>query len=283
MISGAAMIGGLVGRPIGLSLSPLIHHAWIDALGLDAAYVPFELVDDGFEPFIGGLRRTRVKGVNVTQPFKGRALAAADAADDAARAADAANLLLFRDDGGLEARNTDGLGLLAALRTQAPQLTLDGAHLVLIGAGGGAQGGAAALLQAGAATLHIVNRTHARAATMAERLSVRASAETWERLPELLEDADLVVNATSAGMGGAAPLDVPWPAAGRGCVAMDMVYRPLQTSFLAGAQTCGLAVVDGLEMLIGQARPTFEALFGRPPPEGVDVRALALETMETAA
>ena len=279
-ITGAARVGGVVGAPVAHSLSPLIHNAWLEAAGIDGAYVPFAVQEDGFEAFVRGMRGGVVAGVNVTAPFKERALAAADVADDAAQAAGAANLLLFRADGTATARNTDGLGLVAALARQAPALQLAGARAALIGAGGAARGAAPVLLQAGLAELRIVNRTFRRARDLAAALGPAARAYPWEALEEAVDGADLVVNATSSA-GDA--LDVPWRAARRGAVAMDMVYRPLRTAFLAEAAKQGLATVDGLEMLIGQARPTFEALFGAPPPEHVDVRGLALAALgETA-
>ena len=275
--SGAAIVAGVVGRPIRHSLSPLIHNAWIAAAGLDAVYVPFDVADGGFETFVDSLRDGGVRGLNVTLPFKARALACADTADAAARDADPANLLIYRTDDVLEARNTDGLGLIEALQRQAPQLVLGGAGVVVLGAGGGARGAVSALLAAGARTVTIVNRTLARAEALAAA-SAKARALPWSELAAALATADLVINATSAELAGVR-LDVPWRAAPTSAVAMDMVYRPLNTAFLQAAAQHGLATVDGLEMLIGQARPTFEALFGRAPPESVNVRALALKAL----
>ena len=279
MISGGALLAGLVGRPVRQSLSPLIHNAWAQAAGLDAVYAPFELSEDGFERFIEGLRDTNLRGVNVTMPFKARALACADQADAAARSAEAANLLLFRSDDVLEARNTDGEGLLYALARQAPDLQLRGARVVLLGAGGGAQGAAAALVGAGA-SITLANRTPARADALAARLGAGVTAIAWDGLATALETADLVLNATAAGFGGAPPLDLPWDRLPQQAAAMDMVYHPLETPFLTQARGRGLTIVDGLEMLIGQARPSFEAFYGVAPPE-LDVRALALRTLET--
>lgn len=272
-------MAGVVGRPIGGSLSPLLHNAWIEAAGLDAAYVPFALSEDGFEAFVESLRGGGVRGLNVTTPFKARALACADVADAAARAAGAANLVIYRKDDVLEARNTDGLGLLEALTRQAPALRLTGARVVLFGAGGAARAAAVTLVEARVAALVVVNRSFGRAETLAASLGEVASARRWEELEEVLPTADLVINATSAELGGGAPLQMDWASARAGAVAMDMVYRPLETVFLAGARAQGLTGVDGLEMLIGQARPSFEAFFGQAAPETVDVRALALQAL----
>ena len=281
-LSGAAKVAGIVGAPVAHSLSPLLHNIWLEAAGIDGAYVPLPVSDDGFERLVAGLRGGVVAGVNVTAPFKERALAAADIADAAAEAAGAANLLLFRSDGVVAARNTDGIGLLAALASQAPALKTASAEVVLIGAGGDARGAAATLLQAGASAIRIVNRTFQRARGLAEAAGPAAAAFPWEALPEALAGADLVINVTSPPAADEPLFPMPWEAAPESAVAMDMVYRPLRTPFLRSAAERGHVTVDGLEMLIGQARPTFEALFGVSPPE-TDVRAAALRSLGEAA
>ena len=277
-LTGAASVAAVVGTPIAHSLSPLIHNAWIEAAGLDAAFVPLEVNDEGFERLLAGLKGGVVRGVSITAPFKERALAAADLADEAAQRAGAANLLLFRPDGTVEARNTDGLGLVRALELRAPKLKLKGADVAMFGAGGAARGGAVALLQAGAARVSIVNRTYPRARILADALGKQAHALPWDQAAGALEEADLVVNATSGA--AADELALPWEAARRHAVALDMVYRPLRTRFLVEAEARELQTVSGLDMLIGQAGPSFEAFFGRPPPAEPDVRALALKVLE---
>ena len=122
---GEAMVAGVVGRPIAHSLSPVLHNAWIAAAGLNAAYVPFAPPDDGFDRFARGLRGQTIRGLNVTAPFKERALELADEADEVARRAGSANLLLFHPEGVIEARSTDGLGLLGAFAEQAPGFAFD--------------------------------------------------------------------------------------------------------------------------------------------------------------
>ncbi|MBW0150242.1 MAG: shikimate dehydrogenase, partial [Phenylobacterium sp.] len=112
-LTGGAKVAGVVGSPVRHSLSPLIHNAWIDGLGLDAVYAPFSPPETGFEAFVQGLRGGAIAGLNVTLPFKEQALALADAPSPAAQAAGAANLLLFKADGHILADNTDGTGLLA--------------------------------------------------------------------------------------------------------------------------------------------------------------------------
>jgi len=280
-LTGAATVAGVVGDPVAHSLSPLIHSAWIAAAGLDAVYAPLHVPPDRLKAFIEGLRGGALRGLNVTIPHKEVALSLADESDRLANRSGAANLLLFHPDGRIQARNTDGLGLLRAFAEQAPGLDLSAAPVVILGAGGAARGAAAALTAAGVADLRLVNRTLARAASLAEAFP-GASAFALEDAGLAFENAGAVVNATSAGLGGDGALDLPLEILPPAAVVMDMVYKPLCTGLLAAAQARGLATVDGLAMLIGQAEPSFEAFYGRPPPP-IDVRALCLAAIGAPA
>ncbi|HEV7353075.1 MAG TPA: shikimate dehydrogenase [Brevundimonas sp.] len=257
---------GVAGRPIGHSLSPLIHTAWLQAAGIDGRYLAFEPADEAdFARLVERIRAGALAGINVTAPFKEAALALADEATDTARAAGSANGLVLVD-GRLLADSTDGLGLLEALAHQAPALDLTARAAVILGAGGAARAAVEALRAAGAPEIRLVNRTRARAEALAEIFGppVRAAG------PEALDgDAGLVVNAA---VGGDLPDLSRLPA---GAAVMDMTYKPLETPLLAAARARGLTPVDGLGMLIGQARPAFARFFGAPAPD-LDVRALAL-------
>lgn len=279
-ITGAALVAGIVGRPVTHSLSPVLHNAWIAAAGLNAAYVPFAPTAGGFPALAVGLRGGVIRGVNVTIPFKEDALACADEASERATLAGAANLLLFRDDGAIFADNTDGLGMLAALAIQAPGFDPTAGPAVILGAGGAARGAAAALQLAGAPDIRIVNRTLDRAFALAADVGGAVRAVD---LNGALDSANVIINATSLGLNGGPGPEADLAAAPATAVVMDMVYKPLRTEFILRAQARGLRTVDGLEMLIRQAIPSFEAFFGIAPPADVDVRALALKTIgETA-
>jgi len=278
-MTGAAMVAGVCGAPIRHSMSPLIHNAWIAAAGLDAAYVPFAPTEERFEAFVDGLRGGAIRGLNVTIPFKERALALADHASDLARMAGAANLLIFAEDGSIFADNTDGPGLLGAVAVQAPGFDVTSAPVVVLGAGGAARGAVAALLMAGAPQVRVVNRTLARAQALAEALGDRVIAADETALPALLADAGLVINATSLGLGGGEGPAADLALTPAGAVVMDMVYKPLRTQFLQRAEGLGRRTVDGLEMLLRQAVPSFEAFYGQPPPADIDVRAIALRQL----
>lgn len=275
-ITGAALVAGIVGRPVTHSLSPVLHNAWIAAAGLNAAYVPLAPLAGGFPALVEGLRGGVIRGVNVTIPFKEEALACADEASERARLAGAANLLLFREDGTVFADNTDGLGMLAALAIQAPGFDPKTGPAVILGAGGAARGAAAALALAGAPDVRIVNRTADRAIALAGDIGGVVRAVDQEGA---LDGANVVINATSLGLNGGPGPDVNLAAAPSTAVVMDMVYKPLVTDLIKRAAALGLRTVDGLEMLIRQAVPSFEAFFGEAPPASVDVRALALRAV----
>ena len=279
-ITGAATVAGIVGSPVSHSLSPLIHNSWIAAAGLDAAYVPFAPPADGFADFVRGFRGGAIRGVNVTVPFKEEALALATEATQRARRAGAANVLVFGRNGRVSADNTDGAGVLAALAEQVPQLRLADGVALILGAGGGARGAALALLGAGAPEIRIANRTAARAAELAADLG--EPCRPVEIGPPAFDDAALIINATTLGLGGGPGPPTAFERARPGAVVLDMVYRPLRTELLRRAIAAGCTTVDGLAMLIGQAVPSYHAFFGAPPP-AIDVRGLCLEALGEAA
>jgi len=274
-ITGATLVAGVAGAPVRHSLSPIIHNAWIEAAGLDAVYAPFTPPADGFRRFAEGLRGGAVRGLNVTVPFKEDALAVSDDLTMRAATAGAVNLLVFQEDGRIRGDNTDGLGLLGAFAAQAPGFDPAAGPVVIIGAGGAARGAAAAFFEAGAPEIRIVNRTVAKAELIAEVLAPMVRVFPLDAAARAFDGASAVINATSAGLLDAA-LDLPLEATPADAVVMDMTYKPLVTPLLARAQELGRRTVDGLEMLIRQAEPSFEAFFGRPVPDSLDVRALCL-------
>ena len=271
------MVAGVVGQPIAHSLSPLLHSRWIEAGGLDAVYVPFApSTEADFIALIRGLAASGARGVNVTLPYKEVALALADQADDVARGAGAANLLLFIG-GRIQARNTDGIGLIAALTEQAQALDLGSDPVVLLGAGGAARGAATALIGAGVRKLRVVNRTLERAVALTT--VVGGDAFAIGDAARALDGAALIVNATSAGVGPNTEVEWPLSAAPTTAVVLDMRYGRRRTALLQQADDLGMKAIDGLGMLIGQARPSFEAFYGVAPPTGIDARALLEEAI----
>ena len=269
--TGAALLAGVVGQPIRHSLSPFLHTAWLRQMGLNGVYAPFAPRDEhGFDRLILSCRSNGIKGLNVTAPFKAQALALADTVTDTAKKAGSANLLTFDEDGYVAADSTDGHGLIRAFEMQAPACDLVAAPAVILGAGGAARAAAAALLDKGCPEVRIVNRTLARAEELVFAFGKGVTAFDLTQVSRAFADAGAVINAASGGPHP--PLDALPDAA----AVMDMTYRPLKTAFLQSAEARGLATVDGLNMLIEQARPSFQAFYGVEPWPGFDIRALAL-------
>ncbi len=270
--TGAARVAGVVGQPIHHSLSPFLHTAWLRDLGLNGVYAPFAPKDEhGFERLILSCRSNGLAGLNVTAPFKEQALALSDTSEDAARRSGSANLLTFDDDGYVHARTTDGHGLLRAFELQAPECDLAAGPVAIIGAGGAARAAAAALLARGCPQLRILNRTLGRAEELVFALGEGVTAFELDATDRALDGCVAVINAAS---GGPLPLFNALP---DNAIAMDMTYRPLKTAWLMAAEARGLKTVDGLQMLIEQARPSFEAFYGVAPNPAFDIRALALD------
>jgi shikimate dehydrogenase len=275
-------VAGVIGRPVRHSLSPVLHNAWLAAADIDGVYIALSPAPERLAALIDGLRGGAVRGLNVTLPYKEQALALADQASDRAKEAGAANLLIFSDDGRVIADNTDGQGLLAAFAAQAPGFVVQAAPVVILGAGGAARAAAAAFVAAGA-RVRLINRTRLRAEVIAEAFGGSVRVFGWDQSAEALSGAGALVNATTLGMEGGEPLKLELNALPPEAAVMDMVYRPLRTELLIRAAGAGHCVVDGLEMLIRQAEPSFEAFFGRSPPARVDTRALALAALESPA
>jgi len=263
-VTGGAMVAGVVGHPVAHSMSPWLHGRWIAAAGLDAAYVPFACGADGFARLVEGLRGGAIRGLNVTAPFKREALAIADFANDAAQAAASANLLLFATDGGVEARSTDGYGVVTALARQIPGLRPGQA--VVLGAGGAGAAAAAALALAGW-RVALVNRTLVTAEAVAAELP-EVEAVAPDRLGAVLAEATLLVNAL--------PFAPEAVALRGGLTVLDMGYRPHWTPLLIAARAAGCGVVHGIDMLIAQAEPSFGAFYGLKAPRVAGLREAAV-------
>ena len=267
-MNGPMPIAGVMGWPARQSLSPRLHGFWLREHGIDGAVVPLPTRPEDFSIALRGLRAAGFRGVNVTVPHKEAAFALADRLDPVARAAGAVNLLAFRD-GGADGFNTDVFGLAASLTEALGDTALTEKPAVLLGAGGAARAAVLALERLGAREIRILNRNRGRGEALAAALApvvkakmTAAGLEGWSRVAG---DAALVVNATSAGMKDAPPLDLDLATLPKDAAVCDIVYNPLETALLKRAQQAGLRTIDGLGMLMHQAVPSFAAFFGATP------------------
>lgn len=254
----------VIGWPIAHSRSPLIHGYWLKTYGIAGSYTRLPVEPQNLRAFIEGLRANGFAGCNVTMPHKEEVFRLVTVADEQTRRLGSLNTV-YVENGTLYGTSTDGLGFLANLKSTVPALDLRNRKVVLLGAGGSAAAIAGNLLAEGVAELCIVNRSLPRAQAIADRFGSGIRPASWDRRAFELAEASLLVNTTSLGMAGQAPLDISLAALPAGAVVADIVYTPLVTDFLKAAQAAGHPVVTGLGMLLHQAVPGFEKWFGRRP------------------
>jgi len=271
ILSGRARLAGIAGWPVAHSRSPRIHGFWLDRHAIDGAYVPLPIHPDDFKAALRGLQAAGFAGVNVTIPHKLAAFDICDTVDDLARRAGAVNTITFHA-GRTQGTNTDGLGFMAALREAG--VDPGAGPALILGAGGAARAVAAALL-ACQIPVSIANRTRVRAMTLASHFPGLVVID-WEEREQALAHHALLVNATSLGMDGQPPLAMGLRHAPPSLVVAETVYTPLETRLLAAARARGLRVVDGLGMLLHQARPGFAAWFGVEPVVDAALRRFVL-------
>lgn len=269
---GSTRVAAVIGSPIRHSRSPAIHNAAFRALDLDWTYVAFEVAEGAVPAALAGVRALGIDGLSVTMPHKEAVADAVDACSADAEALRAVNCVV-RDGARLVGHNTDGPGFLAGLRAAAG-LEPAGARCVVLGAGGAARAVIRSLATGGAAEVVVVNRTADRARAAA------ALAGPVGRVGHVdaIASADLLVNATSVGMGAAEGADAPSPVdpghLRPGLVVADLVMHPVVTPLLRAAAAAGAVPVDGLGMLVHQAAIAFELWTGVAPPVPVMLRAV---------
>ena len=275
-LTGRARLAGIMGWPVGHSLSPRVHGHWLRRHGIDGAYVPLAVPPERLEQALRALPALGLLGCNLTIPHKEAALALVDRATPLARRIGAVNTVVVAPDGTLGGDNTDGFGFLANLAAGCPGWRAEAGPAVLLGAGGAARAVAVALLDAGAPEVRLLNRTPDRAQKLAAGLDGPVAAVPWAERTAALDGATLLVNTTSLGMAGQPPLVLSLDALPRTALVADVVYTPLITPLLAVARAHGNPVVDGLGMLLHQARPGFHAWFGVEPVVDQELRAVVL-------
>lgn len=265
-------LAAVIGWPVRHSLSPVLHNAAFEALGLDWVYVALPVRPGQAAAALGGMRALGIDGLSVTMPHKADVARACDELHPSAAALDAVNCVARTDDGRLVGHNTDGDGFVDSLREAGVDPA--GCRVVLLGAGGAARSVAWALAAAGAAQLVVVNRTAGPAqvcAALAGRIGRVGSIDD-------VSGADLVVHATPVGMGldaGALPLDPSLLLPGQ--VVADLVYHPRETALLRAARAMGARTVDGLGMLVHQAARAFTLWTGHEAPVTAMRRAAEAE------
>jgi shikimate dehydrogenase len=250
---------GLIGNPVEHSLSPPMHEAAYDALGMDARYVTFEPGRDDAAAAVRGADALGVAGLNVTIPFK-RDVLGAVSADELASRIGAVNTVDFSGEGEPRGYNTDAAGVRRSFAHH--DVELEGTDAVVVGAGGAGRAAAFSLADAGA-SVHVANRTAERALSLAEAVpgATGGGLDTLDRV----EAADVVVNATSVGM-ESDESPIPADRLHADLAVLDAVYAPLETRLLREARAAGATTIDGAWMLLFQGVEAFETWTGRDAP-----------------
>ena len=265
MITTNHALAGVIGWPISHSRSPRIHNHWLKLYGISASYLPMAVAPGLLAAALQGLAALGFKGCNITLPHKVDALKLVHEVDANARRVGAINTVVVQTDGSLKGFNNDGYGFIQSLLEGKPDWRADTGPITVLGAGGAARAVVASLADRGAKQIRLINRTLERSQALANEFGAPVEALPWSERHTALADISLLVNTTSLGMDGKEPLDLDLAALPLHAAVCDVIYAPLETSLLVAARLRGNTTVNGLGMLLHQARPAFAAWFGVMP------------------
>jgi shikimate dehydrogenase len=268
------LLAGVMGDPVMHSRSPRLHNYWLAQHGLAGTYLPLAVKAPGLRAALRALPALGFAGCNLTIPHKEAALDIVDKVDPLAQRIGAMNCVVVADDGSLVGQNHDAFGYIESVREAQPAWRADSGPIVVIGAGGGARAVLVGLIDHGAREIRLVNRTPGRAEILQRELGGSITALGWDDREAALEDAAMLINTTNQGMVGEPPLDLALDALPASALVSDIIYIPRVTPLLAAARKRGNPTVNGLGMLLHQARPAFRAWFGIMPEVTPELRAM---------
>ncbi len=273
------MLAGVMGWPVMHSRSPMLHNYWFEQHKLAGTYVPLAIEPGKLGPALRALAPLGFAGCNLTIPHKEKALEIVDEIAPTAKKMGAISCVTVRKDGTLLGSNNDGYGYIHALLDAYPDWKADAGPIVVIGSGGGARAVTMILSERGAKEIRLFNRTLTRSQTLQRDFGGPITALPWDERHNGLEGAALVVNTTSQGMVGQGDLDLRLDKLPTTAIVSDIVYIPRETPLLAAARARGNRTVNGLGMLLHQARPAWEAWFGISPKVTPEMRAMIEATL----
>jgi shikimate dehydrogenase len=268
------LLAGVMGWPVMHSRSPALHNYWLAKHGLAGSYLPLAIKQDGLRAALRALPALGFAGCNLTIPHKEAALGIVDKLDPVARRIGAMNCVVVGADGSLEGYNHDAFGYVHSILEAKPDWRADSGPIVVIGAGGGARAVLVSLIDRGAREIRLINRTPARAQLLQKELGGPIRAVPWDDRHAALAGAAMLVNTTNQGMMGEPPLELTLDRLPTGTLVSDIIYIPRETALLAAARRRGNPTVNGLGMLLHQARPAFRAWFGVMPEVTPELRAM---------
>ena len=273
------ILAGVMGWPVAHSRSPAIHNHWIRQYGLNGSYVLLPVQPERIADAVRGLRALGFAGCNITIPHKVAAMPLVDRIDPLARRIGAINTVVVEQDGTLAGYNTDAYGYIQSLLDAQPHWRADAGPITVLGAGGAARAILVALAERGAREIRLCNRSLDKAQALAAEFGAPIRAVPWEQRADALDGCALLVNTTSLGMKGQEPLELSLDRLPRHALVSDIIYVPLETPLLAAARARGNVGVDGLGMLLNQARPAFQHWFGVMPELTPELRRMIEATL----
>ena len=259
------VMAGVMGWPVAHSRSPVIHNHWIRQYGLQGAYGLFPVQPNKLEDAIRGLPALGLAGCNITIPHKVNAMKLMDVVDPLARRVGAINTIVVTPEGALHGFNNDGFGYIQSLVDAKPDWKANAGPVTVLGAGGAARAVVLSLLDQGASEIRLLNRTRDKAQALCDEFGAGIQVVDWSERHEALIGVALLVNTTNQGMHGEPELDLRLDLLPSTTLVSDAIYIPLETALLRNARLRGNATVNGLGMLLNQARPAFHAWFGVMP------------------
>ena len=259
------VLTGVMGWPVAHTRSPAIHNHWIAQYSLKGAYVQLPVQPQNLEAAIRGLPALGFAGCNITVPHKVNAMQLMDTLHPAARRVAAINTVVVQADGSLLGMNNDGYGYIQSLRDAQPDWRGDAGPALVMGAGGAARAIVVALLDEGVPEVRLCNRTQDKAQALKDAFGDRVTIIPWAERNSAMAGVRLLVNTTTQGLHGQPALDVVLDDLSAEALVSDAIYIPLETPLLAAARQRGHQTVNGLGMLLNQARPAFQAWFGVQP------------------
>src|SRR5689334_18969972 len=258
-------IAGLLGWPVAHSRSPVIHNHWLARYGIPGRYVLFPVPPEKLEAAVRGIASLGLRGCNVTTPHKQAIFPLLDRVDDLARRIGAVNTVVVDQDGALSGFNNDGNGFIQSLRDADARWRPDSGPILVLGAGGAARAVVASLAAQGAKQIRVANRTRDKAEDHGEAVGRGVGVVAGDGRQDALDGVALLANATSLGSAGKPPLEIALDRLPRHALVGDLIYVPRETPLLAAARQRGNVTVNGLGLLLNQARPAFNAWFGVMP------------------
>lgn len=273
------LLAGVMGWPVMHSRSPKLHNYWLAQHGLIGAYVPLAIKEAGLEKALRALPALGFAGCNLTIPHKEQAMKIVDHLDPVAKRIGAMNCVIVGADGSLSGTNNDGFGYIASIREAKPDWRADAGPVTVLGAGGAARAVLVSLIDEGATEIRLTNRTASRAEDLAKEFGPVIKTVAWNDRHDALGGAAMLINTTSQGMVGQPELDVKLDLLPKSALVSDIVYIPLETPLLSAARQRGNMTVNGLGMLLHQARPAFKAWFGVMPDVTVELRRMIEATI----